>query len=67
MAHGPWDTEDVELKLAPNGEFMGGACADDLDAPHLYEQLVAARSLDMKLAGLEPPTLSCEYCAGTRR
>ncbi|MEE9382091.1 MAG: thiamine pyrophosphate-dependent enzyme [Nannocystaceae bacterium] len=55
MEHSPWDPEDVELKLAPNGELMGDACADDLDARHLYKQLVAARSLDMKLAGLELP------------
>jgi TPP-dependent pyruvate/acetoin dehydrogenase alpha subunit len=51
----PWDPEDVESVLDAEGRLTDARAADGIDLRGLYRQIVAARSLDVRLARLNLP------------
>ncbi|MCA9710821.1 MAG: hypothetical protein KDK70_33575, partial [Myxococcales bacterium] len=51
----PWDPEGAAALLDAEGRLTGGATLGGLDARAYYKQLVAARSLDLRLARLGLP------------
>lgn len=51
----PWDPEGAAALLDAEGRLTGGATLGGLDAKALYKQLVAARSLDLRLSRLGLP------------
>lgn len=50
MESTPWDPEGAAALLDAEGRLAGGATLGGLDARGYYKQLVAARSLDLRLA-----------------
>src|SRR5690606_8782604 len=50
MESTPWDPEGAAALLDAEGRLTGGATLGGLDARGYYKQLVAARSLDLRLA-----------------
>lgn len=55
METSPWDPEGAAALLDAEGQLAGGATLGSLDARSYYKQLVAARSLDLRLARLGLP------------
>ena len=51
----PWDPEGVEVALDPDGQLVADAAVDGDELRSLYEALVAARSLDVRLARVGLP------------
>ncbi|MCA9656115.1 MAG: hypothetical protein KC501_39790 [Myxococcales bacterium] len=51
----PWDPEGAAALLDAEGRLAGGATLGGLDAKAYYKQLVAARSLDLRLSRLGLP------------
>jgi TPP-dependent pyruvate/acetoin dehydrogenase alpha subunit len=49
MESTPWDPEGAAALLDADGQLTGGATLGGLDARGYYKQLVAARSLDLRL------------------
>ncbi|MCX4246471.1 thiamine pyrophosphate-dependent enzyme [Paraliomyxa miuraensis] len=50
MESTPWDPEGAAALLDAEGKLAGGATLGGLDAKAYYKQLVAARSLDLRLS-----------------
>lgn len=55
MESTPWDPEGAAALLDAEGRLTGGATLGGLDAKAYYKQLVAARSLDLRLSRLGLP------------